>query len=950
MRRAPGASFVALTLGVAVLLGCCVAGDALIGRSVLEPTANVILSGPYSAELRRIAAERAGAGACGTDASVDFIPWMRYAADRVAADGALPLWRDTASCGAPFLGAAQPALLLPWNLALAWLGAPAVGHAFLLVLKIALAFFFMALLACHLGTGMLGAWIAGAAFALGGFSMFFAQFPLTNATMLLPLLVLLADRLVLAPSARTAALLALAAGLQHLGGHPESTLHAQLLVVALAAWRSVSRRDGSGPATRRVLAVIAALALGLAIGCAQVVPFLEYLANGDALAHRGSATRHATSGVSGLGALFLVSLAATLWSGRALANGTMRALPAGLALFASLLAALALRRMTSGPAFPVTLLAADWLGGRCGPTSPSDGFLDMLPFTGPAFGLAIAGLLFARPPGLAKGVAMIAVLALFLGYESPILTPLLGSIPPLSLAVNSRLLVFCMAACALLAGLGADALLRGALEPGSRGRYVAACGAIAAAIVASFAADVAFARTLRPPLEGSLRRAQPLSAVFRGQGVTGDGTQRWVAGLARLAAPARSAVAIHGAGAVAPVEMLPIAAGDVAKDGAMPDGDAPLYVFRATLPIAAMPDRAPPLRLLVEDESGATWRSGLLNADARGVASWLAAAIAPRCRAAWVELACLLAAFLACIALAGDTRLRTPLSVALAVIVAGGLVSFARGLVPRVPPELDYPRAPLHDALARSSADARIFGPEVLSPEIATYFGLKDVLGYDVIHPRHTAALLRAALEPDGNPALRIEQLRIDRPDLRLLGLMAVRWQVMPHVAPDRPAAFRGDGGCAAIENPAYLPRARLVEGAIVQPDDARAIDLLRDPAFDLSHAIVLAGGAPARSTDSPPGTARIAVDAPDRVAIDVDVARDAWLVLADSFFPGWTATVDGNERPIERANVAFRAVAVHPGDRSVEFRYAPASVRLGFALSGLGLIAAIALWLRRPR
>ena len=42
------------------------------------------------------------------------------------------------------------------------------------------------------------------------------------------------------------------------------------------------------------------------------------------------------------------------------------------------------------------------------------------------------------------------------------------------------------------------------------------------------------------------------------------------------------------------------------------------------------------------------------------------------------------------------------------------------------------------------------------------------------------------------------------------------------------------------------------------------------------------------------------------------------WLVLADTWFPGWRAEVDGEHRTVLRANGLHRAVRVRPGDRQV--------------------------------
>jgi uncharacterized membrane protein YfhO len=64
--------------------------------------------------------------------------------------------------------------------------------------------------------------------------------------------------------------------------------------------------------------------------------------------------------------------------------------------------------------------------------------------------------------------------------------------------------------------------------------------------------------------------------------------------------------------------------------------------------------------------------------------------------------------------------------------------------------------------------------------------------------------------------------------------------------------------------------------------------------------------------------------------------------VLADTFYPGWQATLDGKPVEILRADHAFRAVAFPPGEHRVTFRYVPLSFRAGATISFLTLAAVI--------
>jgi uncharacterized membrane protein YfhO len=89
-------------------------------------------------------------------------------------------------------------------------------------------------------------------------------------------------------------------------------------------------------------------------------------------------------------------------------------------------------------------------------------------------------------------------------------------------------------------------------------------------------------------------------------------------------------------------------------------------------------------------------------------------------------------------------------------------------------------------------------------------------------------------------------------------------------------------------------------------------------------------------------GQATVTQYATDSVRIHTTASADAWLVLSDTYYPGWVASVDGQPTTVLRGDVLFRAVAVPAGDHDVEFRFEPASVRLGLAISVVSLLLLI--------
>lgn len=152
-------------------------------------------------------------------------------------------------------------------------------------------------------------------------------------------------------------------------------------------------------------------------------------------------------------------------------------------------------------------------------------------------------------------------------------------------------------------------------------------------------------------------------------------------------------------------------------------------------------------------------------------------------------------------------------------------------------------------------------------------------------------------------------------------------------------------------------PRAYLVEATTRVADWEEAIEILRrghDPhaaALVESPALELAGDHRARdgAGDDPPASARIVAFGPETVVARVASPRGGLLVLAEAWYPGWRAWVDGRETPCGPANVWARAAVVPAGDHEVRFEYRSRTLRAGAVLSALGAIAA-AVAIARPR
>jgi hypothetical protein len=169
-------------------------------------------------------------------------------------------------------------------------------------------------------------------------------------------------------------------------------------------------------------------------------------------------------------------------------------------------------------------------------------------------------------------------------------------------------------------------------------------------------------------------------------------------------------------------------------------------------------------------------------------------------------------------------------------------------------------------------------------------FGLRDMHGSDSLRIKQSFDLV----SPPG-----VNQAKYPDPDSPLLDLLGVRYLMT-------------DRSLSGKWKLAYQGEVPIYENTQVRP---RAFVSQIHPAWPVEYA----------------------VDAPGRVVLQAH--GPGTLVLMDPDFPGWRAWVDGAlAREIEQGVMGFRAVPVSEGEHTVEFRYEPATYRVGLFVSLLAL------------
>jgi len=285
------------------------------------------------------------------------------------------------------------------------------------------------------------------------------------------------------------------------------------------------------------------------------------------------------------------------------------------------------------------------------------------------------------------------------------------------------------------------------------------------------------------------------------------------------------------------------------------------------------------------------------------------------------------------------------------------LISFGGNYNTTVEPEQIYPKTPSIEFLLKQPVPFRVLQDtdNGLFVNALIPFGLEEIGGYLSVYPDRVNKLMsyvkygEQSFEGETfDRWIKFGSLSTDYSS-RMFDLLNVRYVLTaPNVEiMDKKyrLVFRDD--LAIYENPQAMPRAYAVHNYAVMHDVPQVLRYLGSDDFDMHRQVVLEEEPSpefAAGIHAPAYPPEVTIDqyTPDEISMRADLSTNGWLVLSDTFYPGWTAEVDGKEAVIQRANCAVRAVALHAGKHQVSFTYRPISVRAGIIITIIGVILAV--------
>jgi len=274
LRREVGWAALFPILAAILLAGCLFRGEALL------PTRYLAAMEPWRSQSPASSAEVPPWNVLQWDGAAEFYPW-RLQVVRSLRQGTVPLWNPHQALGLPLLANSQSAPLYPphWLLALPGPGSLATRLGWLAWLHLALAGFFAFLLARQLGCRPAAAAVAGVAWQLAGFNTMWLSLPsFLEVSCWLPLLLYALNGAAATRRPGWIALIGLAMGMMVLAGHLQIALFGCLAAILWSVWliaEAGRARRSWGETVRVGGALLAGGVLGLLLAAPQVLPALE---------------------------------------------------------------------------------------------------------------------------------------------------------------------------------------------------------------------------------------------------------------------------------------------------------------------------------------------------------------------------------------------------------------------------------------------------------------------------------------------------------------------------------------------------------------------------------------------------------------------------------------------------------------------------------------------------
>jgi hypothetical protein len=239
-----------------------------------------------------------------------------------------------------------------------------------------------------------------------------------------------------------------------------------------------------------------------------------------------------------------------------------------------------------------------------------------------------------------------------------------------------------------------------------------------------------------------------------------------------------------------------------------------------------------------------------------------------------------------------------------------------------------FPKTSITDFLESQKQPFRIMATDsrILPPNFSIMYKLQTLDGYDPLYLQRYGELMAASGRgiPDISPPFGFNRIITPQDPLsKISDLLGVKYILsLEDLKYTKLKPVFSDGFVKVYENTFAFPRAFFINNTLIVKSKQEAINAMFQVNYQLNSRAVVENVVDNSLFKSSwdIGQVNFVNYSDEKVLLKTKNSGDGFLILTDSFYPSWHATIDGQETKIYLTDFNFRGIIVPKGEHVVEF------------------------------
>jgi hypothetical protein len=260
------------------------------------------------------------------------------------------------------------------------------------------------------------------------------------------------------------------------------------------------------------------------------------------------------------------------------------------------------------------------------------------------------------------------------------------------------------------------------------------------------------------------------------------------------------------------------------------------------------------------------------------------------------------------------------------ILVSFDLIRFGWKFTPFTNRNYLFPSTKTIDFLKSNLGDFRIMTTDsrILPPNFSAAYRLQSIDGYDPLYLLRYGELIAASERNKADIRQPFGFNRIITPhnfESKIIDLLGVKYVLsLSQLNSSKLIRVFQEGQTIVYENRNVIPRAFFVKNIKLANNKKESMEILFDPSVDLTQSGVVENGNNNLTAEWSIGVVDIVQYSENEIIINTKNDKAGFLILTDSYFPTWKATIDDNLTRVYLTDYNFRGIIIPSGRHKIKF------------------------------